>query len=194
MPQLQRADGRPVSGPARKPEAERKRSSSRAPIVMIKGRIGTPPPAPEGVLAVTRKAWESFWRSSQAKYVSPHTDLMPLIRLFRLYDEQERAYRQLTKKGAMRVVEGSKGQPRLSPLYGLLDRLDAKITAIEDRFGLSPRARQNLGMKPDADGPTLDDLNEGLGEPDEAEGDQPAVDDVEDPRHIASPRRRRRAG
>lgn len=186
-----------MSGPPRKPEAERKRSSRPAPI-MLSGRVAKAPPPPADLLATTRSAWESFWRSPQAKYVDPSTDLMALVRLFRLYDEQERAYRQLTGKGAKRIVEGSKGQPRLSPLYSLIDRLDAKILAVEDRFGLSPRARQNLGVKrAGGSGGSLDDLNQGLAgdETPELEDDERDDDagEAEDPRHLAAQARGRRA-
>ena len=169
-----------MSGPSRKPEGERKRRSRPAPVTVLPGGKPAPPPPPAGLLAVTRDAWIGFWQSPLAQYASARMDLMTLTRLFRMYDEQERAYRALTKPGAKRIVDGSKGQPRLSPLYGLIDRLEAKINHLEDRFGMSPRARQNLGIKPDADGPTLDDLNRGL-----AEGDADAGGGPEDPRRAA---------
>jgi hypothetical protein len=43
-------------------------------------------------------------------------------------------------------VSGSKGQPVLNLLGGLITRLDAEIWALEDRFGLTPRARPRLGV------------------------------------------------
>jgi P27 family predicted phage terminase small subunit len=132
--------------------------------------IAAGPPAPAGVLKATRDAWAAFWRSPLARIVHPDTDGTALARLFTLYDERDRAYRVVKKR---RLVEGSQGQPRANPLFAVMQTLDGEIRQLEDRFGMSPRARLVLGVTL-GDEPTLDDLNADLADDDE--------DDPPDPR------------
>jgi len=68
---------------------------------------------------------------------------MALYRLFDLYDERERI-RTATWAGPM--VEGSRGQPRMNPLLRLRTVIDKQMLTLEDRFGMSPKARLALGI------------------------------------------------
>lgn len=98
-----------------------------------------------------------------------------LTHLWRLYDERTRCYRQLRQRG--RLTKGSMGQPVRSPLYDVIRLLNGEITQLEDRFGLSPRAAQRLGVGSSDAGRTLEDLNAAL------EAD---AGDESDPRRLAA--------
>lgn len=141
-------------------------------LLSLSAPIAQGPPAPVGILKTTREAWLAFWRSPLARVVHPDTDGTALSRLFTLYDERDRAYRVLKRK---RLVAGSMGQPRANPLFGVVRELDGEIRQLEDRFGMSPRARLVLGVTL-GDEPTLDDLN--------AELDDDEGDDSPDPRFL----------
>ena len=73
-----------------------------------------------------------------------------------------------------RLVAGSKEQPVLSPLLGYVLSLDAEIRQLEDRFGLTPRARLQLGV-------TFGEAHRSLAELNAAFMEEQTLDD--DPRH-----------
>ena len=95
------------------------------------------------MLKVTLEAWDAYWAAPVAKAVDPVSDLPAIRRLFTLYDERERCYRSVR---VARMVQGSKGQPVVNPLYRQMSTLDAEIRALEDRYGLNPAARARLGI------------------------------------------------
>ena len=119
----------------------------------------TVPDPPRGLLKGNRASWERFWRSPLAQVIQADTDLPALTRLWSLYDERERCYRGLR---GQRVVLGSKRQLRPNPLFGPLAVMDAEIRQLEDRFGLSPRARLTLGVIFGDAARSLADLNADL--------------------------------
>lgn len=45
-----------------------------------------------------------------------------------------------------RITVGSQGQLKIHPLAERLLKLEATITALEDKLGLTPRARAQLGI------------------------------------------------
>lgn len=118
-----------------------------------------PQPAPTGLLATSKASWDQFWSSPLAQTIVPATDLDTLRRLWSLKDERERMYRALQKE---RMVRGSRGQPRANPLYAQMVSLDAAIERLEDRFGLSPRSRLQLGVVLGDAARSLADLNSDL--------------------------------
>ena len=144
-------------GRLRKPEGQRQGHRKPRHFELVK-RADIPFP-PTGLLKVTSERWVSVWKSAVAALWDDRADMAAIERLFRLYDERERAYRWLRKQ---RLTAGSKGQPRLSPLASYVDMLDKRIEALEDRLGLSPRGRLQLGTGlADLRG-RLDALNAGL--------------------------------
>lgn len=170
-------------------------------VIALQGDAPPVPNAPPGILASLRRAWSDFWASSLAQVVVPASDMQALTRLWRLYDERERAYRA---GRAERLVEGSQGQPRLNPLLRYVADLDAEIRQLEDRFGLTPLARLRLGVVLGEAHRSLDDLN-ALLEADDDETDlrltyaepptadaRPGSDQVDG--DAARPRARRQAG
>lgn len=107
----------------------------------------------------TVERWVGFWQSGLASQVEP-SDVPALRRLFWLYDEVDRIKDALEDTG--RVVAGSQGQPRPNPLYKQVSEFQAEARQLEDRFGLSPRARLQLGIALGAAHASLDALNERL--------------------------------
>ena len=94
--------------------------------------------------------------SELAEVVELGTDQPAITRLFTLYDERERAFRGYKKR---RLTLGYKGQPVLNPLGRMMLQLDEEIRQLEDRLGLTPRARLQLGITFSEAAKSLDDLN-----------------------------------
>ena len=100
------------------------------------------PPAECGWMARTRTAWATFWRDGMAKLTQP-ADGEALRRLFALYDARERTWRLFLKNV---YVRGSKGQQVLNPMGAFALQLDARIERLEAAFGITPKARLQLGI------------------------------------------------
>lgn len=130
--------------------------------VVHNGDVAAPEP-PTGWLKATRERWTAFWGSELAAVVDPSTDTAALERLFGFYDEIERATRAIRTE---RFVEGSQGQPRLNPAAKYLIDLEAAVRALEDRFGMTPRARLQLGIDFATAQRSLAKLNEAFEVPD----------------------------
>lgn len=123
-------------------------------------------------LPETVDAWERLWSSDVAAVLELDSDMETVVRWASLLDERERTFRAFRLR---RMVEGSTGQPVLSPLWQVVQSCDRELRALEDRIGLSPRARLNLGITYAEAGKSLDELNRLL-ERDDHE------DAIEDPR------------
>ena len=122
---------------------QRRNSRDIGLVAVVGGAVETPPPLGKW-LVVTKDHWEAFWRSSLAQIVERDSDLPALTRLFSHYDELERAERAFRRK---RFVAGHRGQPRLNPLAAHIAQLESAARALEDRFGLTPKARLQLGVE-----------------------------------------------
>ena len=109
--------------------------------LMRRSEIPFPPP---GLLKRNRELWVECWTSDVGSVWDPKMDRKAVVRLFQLYDERDRAYRHLNKHG--RFSAGSQGQLILSPSVKYVAMLDGPILALEDRLGLTPRARLQLGL------------------------------------------------
>lgn len=107
-------------------------------------------------LAETKRQWYETLRSQLAGHYH-ETDMAALHRLFMWRDELTRARRSAKamrrQANSEALVTGSKGQPVANPLFDVAASLDAqaltiegKVTALEDRLGLSPKARLGLGL------------------------------------------------
>lgn len=120
---------------------QRRNTRSRAEIAARQPKA----PAPRtGWQASTKRRWGEFWASEAARVLLPAVDAAALERLFDLYDERERAYRDFAKR---RFVVGSQGQQVLNPLGRLISAFDAEIRQLEDRLGFSPASRLRLGLE-----------------------------------------------
>ena len=134
----------------RKPNDRRQRTNTadagEVPAV-VSDEVEVPPvPRPHGggrLLKATEEWWVEFWRSPIAKLVDPRSDLRALARLALLYDERDRAVAAYKRK---RSSTGSTGQLVVNPFAKEIASLDGRITQLEDRFGLTPKARLDLGV------------------------------------------------
>lgn len=132
------------------------------------------PKAPEGLSAVNAESWDTFWASPLAAQTIA-TDVAALRRLFRLYEQRER---YIDEAAENTLSLGSTGQIVLHPLIREVDALDAKILALEDRFGLSPMARLKLQV-------TFGDASRSIAEVNAAlAGPVATEDDPDDPRLV----------
>ena len=124
-------------------------------------------------LASTEEAWQRLWSSDVAQVLELDSDLEAVVRWASLLDERERAFRSFRQQ---RLVEGSQGQAVISPLWSVVQACDKELRALEDRIGLSPKARLQLGITYAEAATSLDALNRSL-EVDEADDS-----DIADPR------------
>ena len=153
--------------PTKKPPSRRQRRGTKdlsaepaapvAPAELVDQAPAVKPPAPaKEWLVVTANDWREFWVSDLARHVKP-TDRPAVKRLFTLRDQLVRAQREEAKlrKLAMAdpIVKGSMGQKVANPMFRAADSaaavalaLEPRIVALEDRLGLSPRARLALGV------------------------------------------------
>jgi P27 family predicted phage terminase small subunit len=157
-----------LPGPPPKP-AQRRQGTARRDLGLVEApAVPDIPAPPRGLLKTTREAWAAFWSSPVAAAVDRVSDLATLVRLFELRDERERCWRAVRSE---RLVLGSKGQPALNPLCRRVSTLDREITALEDRFGLSPLARLKLGVQFHEAARSLEELNRLLARADDDEPD-----------------------
>ncbi len=157
-------------GRTRKPPERRQRRGTKdaAPVSVAPAETGPghdddagldvrPAPAPDrGWLAGTTEDWREFWASDIARQTKA-TDRPAVRRLFRLRDQLTRTQRAATelRREAMKepIVDGSMAQKVANPLFRAAEAaasealsLEGRVLPLEDRFGLSPRARLNLGL------------------------------------------------
>jgi hypothetical protein len=141
-------------------------------------------------LGVTKVSWARYWASPARQATIESLDIDTLERLWTLYDERERAQRELRKplrkdgkviRRDSRLVEGSTGQMRPSGFYTVIARLDAEIRQLEDRVAKSMKSRLILGMVVGGDGGPASD---GEDEPDSGS----VVDDPDSDEPTRDPR------
>lgn len=122
-------------------------------------------------LSETVEAWRRLWASPVASVVDLASDREAIVRWASLLDERERAFRAFRRK---RIVQGSNEQPVLNPLWTVVKACDTELRALEDRIGLSPKARLQLGITYAEAATSLDELNRLM--------DEEETPDVVDPR------------
>ena len=113
------------------------------------------PECPVVELAEIRDWWQAFWTSDLVAVVGADTDIPAVRRLATLMDLRERALRAAQEE---MMVVGSTGQWVENPLAKAMSRYDVEIRNLEDRFGLTPRARLNLGVQLGQARKSLEDL------------------------------------
>lgn len=168
-------------GPAPKGPDERQRRNAAKNLELVTPALEAPtigggaPEAPDYLLPVTRERWDTYWTSPVAKLVDAVSDLPALERLFWLYDDLERSRQAVREQGHM--IEGSKGQTVMNPLLRHMQSQAAETRQLEDRFGLSPRARLSLNLTLGQAAQSLADLNAPF--LDGGDDDDPRMDVVE---------------
>lgn len=171
-------------GPTPKNPDDRQRRNAPKALELVGDLVGVAlegvdeaeiPPAPTYLLQVTKKRWVAYWSTPVAALVDAVSDLPALERLFWLYDDLERSRRAVRQLG--HVIAGSQGQTVLNPLLRHMQTIMGEIRQLEDRFGLSPRARLSLNLTLGQAAQSLADLNAPfLGGDDD---DDPRLDAVE---------------
>lgn len=157
-----------MADPTPKPDHRRQRRNSRPAVDVQSGGRGSVPEPKDAWLECTKEKWDRYWSSDVAMAIEQESDSAGVERLFDLYDERERAaagYR------AKRLVEGSQGQPVLNPLARMINKFDSEIRQLEDRFGMNPKARLQLGIQMTEAQKGLNSLMDGL---------DPYADDTDD--------------
>jgi|TARA_Y100000034_G_scaffold63208_1_gene76463 P27 family predicted phage terminase small subunit len=129
-------------GPSAKPPDVAQGHRNRGLVVVDNEKAMEAPPPPSGLLAQTRRDWHTYWESDVAS-LAEDVDLPALRRLFRMYDQHERAMRVVRKA---LTVKGSMGQIRVNPLADYAAKLDTQILRLENEVGVTPMARQRLGI------------------------------------------------
>lgn len=131
------------------------------------------PAPPSGLLKATRDLWSSFWASPVAQIIDMASDREALEHWIWCVDERARAKRLYRKE---RLVTGSMGQIKVSPMAKQIADLTAQIKAAEEAFGLTPQARLRLGI---AIGDATRSLSDLLADLDADDDDEPEVVDLD---------------
>lgn len=129
----------------KRPDLRQRNTPERATLEVIVPDGDTDvavPPANRKWLKATKQTWVDFWSSSISAAVE-NADRAVVLRLFELRDRQARAWLRYDKQP---YVDGSMGQPRANPALADAMSLEKAIIALEDRLGLSPKARAQLGV------------------------------------------------
>jgi P27 family predicted phage terminase small subunit len=113
------------------------------------------PKPPARLSKRSRELWDEFWRSNVAGAVEP-PDLYALKRWIQSVDERDRLLAVVQKAT---TVRGSQGQPVLNPLAKRLDQLEGQIERFERQFGMTPKARADLGIATGQAAMTAEQLN-----------------------------------
>lgn len=140
----------------KRPDQRQNNRPDRAPLEVVVPITPPPPPAPlRGWRKATRDAWVSYWRS-EVSAAAQDVDLPSLRRLFTMLDVQAQCW---ARYAAEPYVDGSKGQPVSNPALDDALKLERAVVALEDRLGLSPKARANLAISIGQAQLTAGDLN-----------------------------------
>lgn len=139
----------------KRPDQKQNHRGDRGLVVVDGGKLDGPPPADPKWMQGTCEAWDAYWSSQVAASVDGD-ETSVLRRLFDMRDRQARAWIRYDEQP---YVDGSKGQPVANPALADALALERAILALEDRMGLSPKARANLGIAFGQAALTAADLN-----------------------------------
>lgn len=140
--------------PPKRKRADQVQDKRFVPVVIDGGKSDTPDADP-GWMQQTCDAWSTYWASNVAASLDGD-EASVLRRLFDMRDRQARAWIRYDESP---YVDGSKGQPVANPALADALSLERAILALEDRLGLSPKARANLGIAFGQAALTAADLN-----------------------------------
>lgn len=138
-----------MPGPAPKPDSHRARRNAPtkavvAVVVPPARPDGDPPPGPPpGLTLELEVQWYELWDSPLAHTISD-TDRPALRRLFTLRAQQAVLFEKAAEAGYL--AEGSTGQETAHPALKAALSIESAIVALEDRFGLTTKSRQAIGI------------------------------------------------
>lgn len=131
---------------AAKSPAKRQRRNGKPALAVLtapKDDLTVVPIPPAGLSPMLIEAWNTYWLSPLSQTVTLPTDMPALRRLFLYYEDIESSHAQYL---ATPIWSGSTGQDKISPFARHVAELEGAVRALEDRFGLSPKARLELGV------------------------------------------------
>ncbi|MBS1889409.1 MAG: P27 family phage terminase small subunit [Actinobacteria bacterium] len=136
--------------------AKRPQGHRKPKLVALKPITGVVPDPPDGLRPESVATWDTFLRSEAGRVVR-ESDLPALRRWIQAVDEREGLYGVVIETPA---VEGSRKQPVLNPLIKRLESVETRIEGFERQFGMTPRARADLGVATDHAAMTAAQLNQ----------------------------------
>ena len=128
----------------RKPTSKRQRTAT-AGMTQIPATGQHIPAPPRSLSPQLECLWHQLWDSDLAAAWVPSTDGHVMARLFSLYQLRDEALETIKRDGLL--IIGSKGQPTDHPAARRMGAWDSEIRQVEDRMGLNPKARLNLGLE-----------------------------------------------
>ena len=111
------------------------------------------------LLPAAGQRWVDFWASPVADAVDMRADGERLTRWVQAVNERMVVTPLVAEA---RLVRGSTGQLRLSPLLSYVSELTAEVERAEQHFGMTPLARFRLGIEAGEAALTADALNRRL--------------------------------
>ena len=136
-----------MPGPLRKKAGRRQAHPRQAAgsqvLALVAGGAKAVPAKPRGLLKKSEAEWGRMWALPVAG-IWDDGDRSIAERLIRLRDEEYRIARAIARK---RLVKGSTGQPRLNPLMKRQETLWGEIRQLEDRLGISAKARLSISQR-----------------------------------------------
>ena len=122
-----------------------------APVQVVP--VDNVPPAPAHLDRNAQLIWDEVWMAGGSFYEA-RTDSPTIERYASLQSRRIFIMAAIEKEGWLTL--GSQGQEVLHPLARVLNEIEGKLVALEDRLGLSPQARMNLGISAAAAKSALD--------------------------------------
>ena len=101
------------------------------------------PPAPAVLSEVAASVWLAVWNAGREAY-NLKTDSYAIERYSEMQARRAKLLGELDEEGW--TTTGSTGNLVAHPAAKLLDSVDGKLLALEDRLGLSPESRLRLGI------------------------------------------------
>ena len=142
-------------GPLPRREGQKRpRDSTIVPMRTVKGGLIERPKITRDWLEVTQRAWDAYWRSDLVQVVT-EVDLQAVRRLFDAYDRYDRLMDILLETPTVEA----RGEVRAHPAEMMAHRLDGQILKLEAELGLTPLARQRLGIAVGKATMTADEMN-----------------------------------
>jgi len=124
-----------------------------------------PPQCPAGLDESIEAAWHSFWCLAPLSRRVSDADVLPLVRLFQLYEVYRRSIADFMAEPYM---AGERGKLVAHPGWNIANAAMRQILPLEKQFGVTPKARAELGISldlpsnPKAGDAALDFTEDGL--------------------------------
>ena len=158
-----------MPGQRQKPTQSLQGHRDRSALTVVEAATIAPvgmPPMPlawdgQALLPAAQQRWIEFWTSPPAGAVDMRAHGERLTRWVQAVNERL-IVMPLIASG--RLVRGSTGQLRLTPLVAYADQLTAEIERAEQHFGMTPLAAFRLGIEAGDAALTADALNQRLDE------------------------------